>query len=46
MKAAYLPLAMAYPQRYVLDALIPGTPEVEKAKAAPNAAKFGADKGR
>ena len=34
MKAAYLPHAMAYPQRYVLDASILGTPEAEKARAA------------
>jgi quinone-modifying oxidoreductase subunit QmoA len=33
-KAAYLPHAMAYPQRYVLDPSIVGTPEGEKAKAA------------
>ena len=33
-KAAYLPHAMAYPQRYVIDASIIGTPEAEKAKAA------------
>jgi quinone-modifying oxidoreductase subunit QmoA len=33
MKAAYLPHAMAYPQRYVLDASIIGTPEADKAKA-------------
>ncbi|HTY99002.1 MAG TPA: FAD-dependent oxidoreductase, partial [Rhodocyclaceae bacterium] len=33
-KAAYLPHAMAYPQRYVLDASIVGGPEGEKAKAA------------
>jgi quinone-modifying oxidoreductase subunit QmoA len=39
MKAAYLPHAMAYPQRYVLDPLIIGTPEAEKAKAA---CKYGA----
>jgi len=39
MKAAYLPHAMAYPQRYVLDASILGTPEAEKAKAA---CKYGA----
>ncbi len=39
MKAAYLPHAMAYPQRYVLDASIVGTPEAEKAKAA---CKYGA----
>lgn len=34
MKAAYLPHAMAYPQRYVLDPSIIGTPEAEKAKTA------------
>ena len=34
MKTAYLPHAMAYPQRYVLDPSIIGTPEAEKAKAA------------
>ena len=39
MKAAYLPNAMAFPQRYVLDASIIGTPEAEKAKAA---CKYGA----
>ncbi len=33
-RAAYLPHAMAYPQRYVIDASIVGTPEGEKAKAA------------
>ena len=33
-KAAYLPHAMAYPQRYVLDPSIIGTPEADKAKAA------------
>jgi quinone-modifying oxidoreductase subunit QmoA len=33
-KAAYLPHAMAYPQRYVVDPSIVGTPEGEKAKAA------------
>jgi quinone-modifying oxidoreductase subunit QmoA len=33
-KAAYLPHAMAYPQRFVLDPSIVGTPEGEKAKAA------------
>ena len=38
-KAAYLPHAMAYPQRYVVDPSIVGTPEGEKAKAA---CKFGA----
>ena len=34
LKAAYLPHSMAYPQRYVIDASIVGTPEGEKAKAA------------
>ncbi len=34
VKAAYLPHAMAYPQRYVIDASIVGTAEGEKAKAA------------
>jgi quinone-modifying oxidoreductase subunit QmoA len=34
IKAAYLPHAMAYPQRYVLDPSIIGTPEADKAKAA------------
>ena len=34
VKAAYLPHAMAYPQRYVVDASIVGTPDGEKAKAA------------
>ncbi len=33
-KAAYLPFAMAYPPRYVIDPSILGTPEAEKAKAA------------
>ena len=33
-KAAYLPFAMAYPQRYVIDPSIIGTPEADKAKAA------------
>ena len=33
-KLAYLPHAMAHPQRYVLDAAIIGTPDAEKAKAA------------
>ncbi len=33
-KGAYLPYAMAYPQRYVLDPRILGTPDAEKAKAA------------
>lgn len=39
MKAAYLPYAMAYPQRYVLHPSIIGTPDAEKAKAA---CKYGA----
>ena len=34
VKAAYLPHAMAYPQRYVIDPAIAGTPEGEAAKAA------------
>ncbi len=34
IKAAYLPHAMAYPQRYVLDPSIIGTPEAGLAKAA------------
>jgi quinone-modifying oxidoreductase subunit QmoA len=34
VKAAYLPHPMAYPQRYVLDASIVGTPEAERARAA------------
>ncbi|MDH4189964.1 MAG: FAD-dependent oxidoreductase [Betaproteobacteria bacterium] len=34
MKAAYLPHAMAYPQRYVLDPSLIGTPGADKAKAA------------
>ena len=33
-KAAYLPHAMAYPQRYVLDASIAGTEDGERAKSA------------
>ena len=33
-RAAYLPHAMAYPQRFVIDPSIVGTPEGEKAKAA------------
>jgi quinone-modifying oxidoreductase subunit QmoA len=32
MKAAYLPHAMAYPQRYVLHPSIVGTPDAEKAR--------------
>lgn len=38
-KAAYLPNAMAYPQRFVLDPAIIGTPDADKAKAA---CKYGA----
>jgi quinone-modifying oxidoreductase, subunit QmoA len=38
-RAAYLPHAMAYPQRYVLDPSIIGTPDAEKARAA---CKYGA----
>jgi quinone-modifying oxidoreductase subunit QmoA len=34
IKAAYLPHAMAYPERYVLDPSLVGTPEADKAKAA------------
>ncbi len=34
IKAAYLPFSMAYPQRYVVDPSIVGTPEGQKAKAA------------
>ncbi len=34
IKAAYLPHAMAYPQRYVIDPSIAATSEGEKAKAA------------
>ena len=34
IKAAYLPHAMAYPQRYVLDPSLIGTPAADKAKAA------------
>ena len=33
-KVAYLPHAMAYPQRYLLDAAIIGTADAEKAKSA------------
>ncbi|NOZ11396.1 MAG: CoB--CoM heterodisulfide reductase iron-sulfur subunit A family protein [Gammaproteobacteria bacterium] len=33
-KAAYLPFNMAYPQRYVIDGSIIGTPEADQAKAA------------
>lgn len=38
-KAAYLPHAMAFPQRYVLDPSILGTEDAQKAKAA---CKYGA----
>src|SRR4030065_83616 len=38
-KAASLPFSMAYPQRYVIDPSIIGTPEADKAKAA---CKYGA----
>ncbi len=34
MRAAYLPHAMAYPQRYVIDPSIMGTEDAERAKAA------------
>jgi quinone-modifying oxidoreductase, subunit QmoA len=34
VKAAYLPHTMAYPQRYVIDPSIIGTPEADKARAA------------
>lgn len=34
IKAAYLPHAMAYPQRYVLDPSLIGTAEAEQARAA------------
>jgi len=34
IKAAHLPFAMAYPQRYVLDPSLIGTEEAQKAKAA------------
>lgn len=39
MKAAYLPFVMAYPQRYVIDPSLIGTPEAQKAKEA---CQFGA----
>ena len=39
IKAAYLPSSMAYPQRYVIDGSIIGTPDADKAKAA---CKYGA----
>ncbi len=38
-KGAYLPSRMAYPQRYVIDPLMIGTPDADKAKAA---CKYGA----
>jgi len=38
-KGAYLPFQMAYPQRYVIDPRILGTPDAEQAKAA---CKYGA----
>ena len=38
-KAAFLPHSMAYPQRYVLDPSIIGTPDADKAK---DACKYGA----
>jgi len=38
-KVAFLPHSMAYPQRYVLDPSILGTPDADKAK---NACKYGA----
>lgn len=38
-KGAYLPFFMAYPQRYVLDSRIIGTPDADKAK---NACKYAA----
>ncbi len=34
IKAAYLPNAMAYPQRYVIDPSIIGTPDADRAKSA------------
>lgn len=34
MKAAYLPFAMAYPQRYVIDPSVIGTADAQKAKEA------------
>jgi len=39
MKAAYLPHAMAYPQRFVIDASLLGTSDADKAK---DACKYGA----
>lgn len=38
-KGAYLPSRMAYPQRYVIDPRLIGTPDADKAKAA---CKYGA----
>jgi quinone-modifying oxidoreductase subunit QmoA len=38
-KGAYLPFNMAYPQRYVIDPRMIGTPDADKAKAA---CKYGA----
>jgi quinone-modifying oxidoreductase, subunit QmoA len=38
-KGAYLPFQMAYPQRYVLDPRLIGTPDADKAKSA---CKYGA----
>jgi quinone-modifying oxidoreductase subunit QmoA len=38
-KGAYLPFNMAYPQRYVIDPRLIGTPDADKAKAA---CKYGA----
>ncbi|MCW8861707.1 MAG: FAD-dependent oxidoreductase, partial [Rhodospirillales bacterium] len=34
VKAAYLPHEMAFPQRYVIDAAVIGTPEADKIKAS------------
>lgn len=39
VKAAYLPNNMAYPQRYVIDPVVVGTPEADAIKAA---CKYGA----
>jgi len=39
MKAAYLPFAMAYPQHYVIDPTLIGSPDAQKAKEA---CKYGA----
>ncbi len=38
-KGAYLPFSMAYPQRYVIDPRLIGTPEADKAR---DACKYGA----